>query len=146
MGSCYPPGTKLDAWASSTFTEAGKFVIGYFSPGIVCPSGWSTAGVVARSFDSSVSTSGIYQAPPGLTATTSGRDPGFGRPFFNPIDNAIETPLQSFLTFLSNAFATRDVSSVYPDIVTSKYTIQVVPASSLKHSGLPPNFSLTYEQ
>jgi len=93
VGSCYPSGTKLDARASSAFTEAGKFVIGYFSPGIVCPSGWSTAGVVARASDGAISTSGIYEAPPGLVATTSGRDPGIGRPFFNPIVNAFTAAL-----------------------------------------------------
>ena len=57
----------------------------------------------------------------------------------------IETTLQSFVTFLSNAYNTPDVS-IYPDIVTDDCAIQLVPAAFLKRSGLPPNFTLTHQQ
>jgi len=60
--------------------------------------------------------------------------------------SSIESTLQSFLAFLSSAFNSRDLSPVYPGIVTSDCTIQLVPASFLKRSGLPPDFSLTHEQ
>ena len=37
--SCYPSGSQLDAMASTAFSKVGYFVIGYFSPSLVCPSG-----------------------------------------------------------------------------------------------------------
>lgn len=43
LASCYPSGSKV----SSMFSES-LWGLGYFSPGVACPSGWSTAGVMAR--------------------------------------------------------------------------------------------------
>jgi hypothetical protein len=58
----------------------------------------------------------------------------------------MEASVQSFLDFISSAFNTRDVSMVYPGLVTSDCSIQLVPAAFLKRSGLPPNFTLTHQQ
>ncbi|KAJ5173388.1 hypothetical protein N7492_005981 [Penicillium capsulatum] len=62
---CVPSGT-----ASATITalenDAGERFVGaggYYSPGLYCPSGWATAGVVARDDSSSLSSSGVLSAP-----------------------------------------------------------------------------------
>lgn len=86
VGSCFPSGSKVDERLLTAYNDPGNFVIGYFSPGIACPAGWSTAGVVVKSSDGSVSTSGVFEAPAALTATSSVRDRGIGA-FFNPIVN-----------------------------------------------------------
>ncbi|KAK3349525.1 hypothetical protein B0T25DRAFT_245260 [Lasiosphaeria hispida] len=81
--SCYPSGSQLDAAASTAFDRVGYFVMGYFSPGLVCPSGWKTVGVAARASDGSISASGIFIAP------TSGQGAAVQTlPFFNPAVNA----------------------------------------------------------
>ncbi|KAK3387382.1 hypothetical protein B0H63DRAFT_509193 [Podospora didyma] len=88
--SCYPSGSQLDAAASTAFDKVGYFVMGYFSPGLVCPSGWKTVGVAARGSDGSVSASGIFIAP------TSG--PGAvveNGPFFNPAVNVFTAAIDA---------------------------------------------------
>jgi len=86
LGPCFPSGSKVDARASSIFSQVGNFAIHYFSPGIVCPSGWSTAGVVVKSADGSVSTSGIFEAPAALKASKPAEELGLNR-LFNPVVN-----------------------------------------------------------
>jgi len=83
VGPCYPSGPELDAYASSVYNDVDQFIIGYFSPGFVCPSGWKTVGVAAKASDGSVSTSGIFEATTPLASTTSRI-----RPLFNPPINA----------------------------------------------------------
>ncbi|KAK6859645.1 hypothetical protein PG995_003281 [Apiospora arundinis] len=43
FASCYPSGSKVNSMVSESL-----WGLGYFSPGVACPSGWSTAGVMAR--------------------------------------------------------------------------------------------------
>ena len=111
VGSCFPSGTKLDQLASSVFTEVGHFAIAYFSPGLVCPSGWTTAGAVVKSADGSVSTSGIFAAPPGFTAT--GRNSDFDGPIFNPIHNVFTAAIDPGETAI--ACCPRSVCGMQPN-------------------------------
>jgi len=88
LGSCFPSGTKLDAWVSSVYNEAGQSIIVYFSPGLVCPLGWKTVGVAALVSDGSVRTSGIYE-PPAFKENF-----GVG-PFFNPFVNVVTAGIEA---------------------------------------------------
>ncbi|KAK0741417.1 hypothetical protein B0T18DRAFT_331383 [Schizothecium vesticola] len=90
---CYPSGSQLDAVASSAFSSAGYFVMGYFSPGLVCPSGWKTVGAAARASDGSISASGIFIAPTptsGQTAATVA-----AAAVFNPPVNAFTAAIDA---------------------------------------------------
>jgi hypothetical protein len=53
---CMPPGTTT----SATWYDEKKWVasVGYYSPGLYCPSGWETIGMAARD-GKSLSTSGF---------------------------------------------------------------------------------------
>lgn len=45
----YPSGGKVESlWSSIPYLENGVGVASYFSPGVACPSGWTTAGTMAR--------------------------------------------------------------------------------------------------
>lgn len=47
--SCYPSDSKIEAlWSAIPNLENGIGVASYFSPGVACPSGWTTAGTMAR--------------------------------------------------------------------------------------------------
>jgi hypothetical protein len=90
--SCYPSGSQLDAVASSAFDSVGHFVMGYFSPGLVCPSGWKTVGIAARAADGSISASGIFIAP---TPSSGGPTPTIAAPLFNPPMNAFTAAIDA---------------------------------------------------
>ena len=90
--SCYPSGSQLDAVASSAFESVGYFVAGYFSPGLVCPSGWKTVGVAARAADGSISASGIFIAS---TPTNSAGPSPNADPLFNPVINAFTAAIDA---------------------------------------------------
>ena len=91
VGTCFPSGSALDARASTVFDDAGDNFIGYFSPGIACPSGWNTVGVAAKGGDGKMSTTGIFARPKGLDATPSPS----GVPLFNPPMNAFTAALDA---------------------------------------------------
>lgn len=59
-GDCYPSGSAIDSGLASLDWEnpAKGFTIDYFSPGIVCPTGWTTAGVATKSEGGSITSSG----------------------------------------------------------------------------------------
>ena len=60
-GSCLPSGKSYDSLASVTtpLNRAWNF---YYSPGIACPSGWTTAGTMIKEGESSVSVSGVFSS------------------------------------------------------------------------------------
>ncbi|KAI1506267.1 hypothetical protein F5X99DRAFT_128994 [Biscogniauxia marginata] len=45
---CYPSGEELDSLISDIYFTPTQGFAHYFSPGIACPSGWTTAGAVAH--------------------------------------------------------------------------------------------------
>lgn len=60
VGSCLPSGAKMDSIMSTLDTnnpQAG-YTVEYFSPGLVCPSGWETAGVATKVDGGSITSSG----------------------------------------------------------------------------------------
>ncbi|KAF5626098.1 hypothetical protein F52700_8814 [Fusarium sp. NRRL 52700] len=67
--SCLPSGKSYDSLRSITtpLNRAWNF---YFSPGIACPSGWTTAGTMVKEEESSVSVSGVFSS--GLQASSTG--------------------------------------------------------------------------
>ena len=88
--SCYPSASQLNSVESSVWNTVGRFVMGYFSPGLVCPSGWKTVGIAARGSDGSISADGIFVSP--TPAPSSGAQQG---PTFNPAMNAFTAALDS---------------------------------------------------
>lgn len=60
----------------------------YYSPGLYCPSGWETIGVVARDGGSSLSSSGIYVPTTASTSTRSYSTDDFYYYMFNYEDKA----------------------------------------------------------
>ncbi|KAK0727712.1 hypothetical protein B0T26DRAFT_748021 [Lasiosphaeria miniovina] len=95
--ACYPSGSQLDAAASAAYNTFGVHPkAAYFSPGLVCPSGWKTVGVAARAADGSISASGIFVAPTLTTAPSSDQaatDSTLGTLFYNPVVNAFTAAL-----------------------------------------------------
>ena len=57
---CYPSGSAIDAAFASNDIEnpLAGYTLRYFSPGLVCPTGWTTAGVATKSKDGSITSSG----------------------------------------------------------------------------------------
>lgn len=76
IGSCLPSGAKLDADYSAIDTDAVglDYTLGYYSPGLACPSGWNTVGVATKSEGGNITSSG-----PGFTSPTpiDGTDSGY---------------------------------------------------------------------
>lgn len=66
VGSCLPSGAKLDEAYSSIDTDIVQTgsTLGYYSPGMVCPSGWQTVGVATKTEGGSITSSGPGFAPP----------------------------------------------------------------------------------
>ncbi|KAJ0125263.1 hypothetical protein J7T55_006608 [Diaporthe amygdali] len=60
FGSCLPSGAKLDEAYSSVDTDqvSAGYTVAYYSPGLVCPSGWSTVGVATKTEGGSITSSG----------------------------------------------------------------------------------------
>ena len=67
-GDCYPNGEKWDieAWQTTKFVQG---VHPYFSPGIACPKGWETVGLLRHG-----SSSGQFGISGVLTVSTTGYD------------------------------------------------------------------------
>lgn len=66
IGSCLPSGAKLDADYSSIGTDVVQTAttLGYYSPGLACPSGWDTVGVATKTQGGSITSSGVGFASP----------------------------------------------------------------------------------
>ncbi|KKY29565.1 hypothetical protein UCDDA912_g10503 [Diaporthe ampelina] len=67
IGSCLPSGAKLDEDYSALDTDEVQmyYTLGYYSPGLACPSGWDTVGVATKSEGGNITSSG-----PGFTNPT----------------------------------------------------------------------------
>ncbi|KAL2019157.1 hypothetical protein VTK56DRAFT_10029 [Thermocarpiscus australiensis] len=64
VGQCQPSGAAIEAFYSSNYLSASPGFLPYYSPGIVCPAGWTTAGVTSRNTDGSPgSASGAFSFP-----------------------------------------------------------------------------------
>ncbi|KAI1374871.1 hypothetical protein F4677DRAFT_159533 [Hypoxylon crocopeplum] len=63
-GDCFPSGAVLDSIVRSEWATPGQDAVIYFSPGLVCPSGWTTAGTLrhasAANGTSSMDASGVF--------------------------------------------------------------------------------------
>lgn len=66
VGSCLPSGAKLDEDYSSIGTDVVQtgYTLGYYSPGLACPSGWDTVGVATKTGGGSITSSGVGFASP----------------------------------------------------------------------------------
>jgi len=111
--------------------------MGYFSPGLVCPSGWKTVGVAARGSDGSISASGIFITPTstsGQTAATEVADE-----IFNPAVNAFTAAIDagetaaaccpSSMTALTDGVCV----STLPDYRPSTLCGRVIPSGAISN-------------
>jgi hypothetical protein len=86
--ACFPSEAQLDARVSSVWSDPGNNFLGYFSPGLACPSGWTTAGIAAKDGDGKVTTtSGIFERPKDADAMATAT--GAATEFFNPQMNVL---------------------------------------------------------
>ena len=70
--NCYPSGTNLLSAESTGLLENPYYWWAYYSPGLVCPSGWATFGIAAPILtDTAISLSGVF------TSISSYSDPFF---------------------------------------------------------------------
>ncbi|KAF5563163.1 hypothetical protein FNAPI_2791 [Fusarium napiforme] len=87
-GSCMPNGKSYDSLRSVT-TPLDRVWYHYYSPGIACPSGWTTAGNLVKDGDSSLSASGVFSRP--LRTATFEAQPLEPSDFWGQIMNVSET-------------------------------------------------------
>ncbi|KAM0433304.1 hypothetical protein ACHAPT_004180 [Fusarium lateritium] len=65
VGECIPSGSAYDDYVSTYWETPVHAWYPYHSPGLVCPSGWSTVGTFARTGNtSSVDASGVFTKDP----------------------------------------------------------------------------------
>ncbi|KAK2687603.1 hypothetical protein QWA68_013488 [Fusarium oxysporum] len=74
MGKCLPSGSNYDKQVAYLNEYGGQGAIDYYSPGIACPKGWTTAGTLAHGNETgSVEKSGVFTQTrstlPGVTVT-----------------------------------------------------------------------------
>ncbi|KAJ4007651.1 hypothetical protein NW752_010318 [Fusarium irregulare] len=60
MGKCHPSGSQHDKIKGQAVKTGGMAVFDYFSPGLVCPHGWTTAGKLAYGDGSTITREGIF--------------------------------------------------------------------------------------
>ncbi|KAF4445618.1 hypothetical protein F53441_10682 [Fusarium austroafricanum] len=61
IGKCLPSGDAYDKGLSRWAKQGGQNNLGYFSPGVVCPKGWTTVGTLAHGDTTgSANKSGIF--------------------------------------------------------------------------------------
>ncbi|KAJ4128906.1 hypothetical protein NW768_007429 [Fusarium equiseti] len=60
MGKCHPSGSQHDKIRSEALKTGGMAVFDYFSPGLVCPQGWTTAGKLGHGDGSTITREGIF--------------------------------------------------------------------------------------
>ncbi|KAF5571391.1 hypothetical protein FPHYL_508 [Fusarium phyllophilum] len=87
-GSCIPNGKSYDSLRSMT-TPLDRVWYHYYSPGIACPSGWTTAGNIVKDEDSSLSASGVFSRP--VRSDTFEAQPLEPSDFWGQIMNVSET-------------------------------------------------------
>jgi hypothetical protein len=90
---CLPSGSVLDSqFATALYTKVGNYDLNYFSPGLACPSGWTTAGSAAKgtASDTPIVTSGVFAAPSGFpSGFTVGPNTERAPKVFNPVNNVL---------------------------------------------------------
>ena len=59
-GKCHPSGSQHDKIKCQAVKTGGMAVFDYFSPGLVCPHGWTTAGKLAHGDGSTITREGIF--------------------------------------------------------------------------------------
>ncbi|KAM0208552.1 hypothetical protein ACHAPA_009621 [Fusarium lateritium] len=65
LGKCYPSGKTYDSLMSEHATYRDQGTWNYFSPGVACPKGWTTAGTLAHGDKTgSVEKTGVFTQPP----------------------------------------------------------------------------------
>ncbi|RKK79513.1 hypothetical protein BFJ69_g4941 [Fusarium oxysporum] len=74
MGKCLPSGSNYDKQVAYLNEYGGQGAIDYYSPGIACPKGWTTAGTLAHGNETgSVEKSGVFTQTrstlPGVSVT-----------------------------------------------------------------------------
>lgn len=67
--SCVPTGTSAYPALATNLNPTNLFQEAYFSPGLYCPSGWTTAGLASRKGTASVTWSGLF-SPSGAIPTS----------------------------------------------------------------------------
>ncbi|KAF5570134.1 hypothetical protein FPHYL_1410 [Fusarium phyllophilum] len=76
MGKCLPSGSDYDKVVSYYNKYGGQGTIDYYSPGIACPKGWTTAGILAHGNETgSVVKSGVFTETTSTTPGVSVTDP-----------------------------------------------------------------------
>lgn len=80
IGNCLPSGSAMDSmynsWASRSDPRS-QHRIDYYSPGLVCPSDYTTAGLATKLEDGAITSSGPAFAYPRSTVTPTGGDVGY---------------------------------------------------------------------
>ncbi|KAH7131460.1 hypothetical protein B0J13DRAFT_562647 [Dactylonectria estremocensis] len=65
FGDCLPSASDFDSLVSKGYETATQGFLHYFSPGVVCPSGWTTAGTLAHAEKTgSFELSGVFTQDP----------------------------------------------------------------------------------
>jgi hypothetical protein len=65
LGKCYPSGAAYDSLMKDYATYRDQGFWQYFSPGVACPKGWTTAGTLAHGDKTgSVEKTGVFTQPP----------------------------------------------------------------------------------
>ena len=72
FGQCYPSGATVDSHRARLTTDVAYNEIGYYSPGVICPSGWNTVGVATKAKDGALSTSGAFSPAHPLPSRVEG--------------------------------------------------------------------------
>ncbi|KAH7127605.1 hypothetical protein EDB81DRAFT_846435 [Dactylonectria macrodidyma] len=68
FGDCLPSGSEFDSLVSKGYETATQGFIHYFSPGVVCPAGWTTAGTLAHAEKTgSFESFGVFTQDPYVT-------------------------------------------------------------------------------
>lgn len=97
---CHPHGSVINSLVSSIGATPTLGVILYQSPGLFCPSGWSTAGAATKVNPTSTSTSGAFN----LTNVVPTGVPAFFQPALDSFMSALdpgETAIACCPRFLS---------------------------------------------
>ncbi|KAH6880102.1 hypothetical protein B0T10DRAFT_609698 [Thelonectria olida] len=63
-GDCMPSGTLYDSLVAHAWATPSQAFVNYYSPGLVCPSGWTTAGAFARDGETGFKSSGVFTQDP----------------------------------------------------------------------------------
>jgi hypothetical protein len=77
--NCVPTGASTDPALATDLNPTNLFQGAYFSPGLYCPSGWTTAGLASRKENASVTWSGLFSPFEAIPTSVDGdifNDPG----------------------------------------------------------------------